>query len=188
MWSRNDCGPFFSGVAAWAALFCREVDHEMGLNTKHEQVGGSADASKTQKHRQVGGCKTAAVPFQVCLAAKKCGPGGRASCSARCTAYMNRSGTVTGAIEQPVLLYDLDGPRPFLRGHGGGACIRAQCGRWHLHGRTPGAAWFASAPKMSPYSSCKISAQTHRPEDAASACVLRVRVPLDHPRLRGREP
>jgi hypothetical protein len=27
----------------------------MGLNTKHEQVGGSADASKTQKHRQVGG-------------------------------------------------------------------------------------------------------------------------------------
>jgi hypothetical protein len=28
----------------------------MGLNTKHEQVGGSADASKTQKHRQVGGC------------------------------------------------------------------------------------------------------------------------------------
>ena len=40
----------------WAAFFCREVDLEMGLNTKHEQVGGSADASKTQKHRQVGGC------------------------------------------------------------------------------------------------------------------------------------
>jgi hypothetical protein len=39
----------------WAAFFCREVDLEMGLNTKHEQVGGSADASKTQKHRQVGG-------------------------------------------------------------------------------------------------------------------------------------
>jgi hypothetical protein len=29
----------------------------MGLNTKHEQVGGSADASKTQKHRQVGGSR-----------------------------------------------------------------------------------------------------------------------------------
>jgi hypothetical protein len=42
--------------SSWAAFFCRGVDLEMGLNTKHEQVGGSADASKTQKHRQVGGC------------------------------------------------------------------------------------------------------------------------------------
>jgi hypothetical protein len=45
-------------VASWAAFFCREVDLEMGLNTKHEQVGGSADASKTHKntaHRQVWG-------------------------------------------------------------------------------------------------------------------------------------
>jgi hypothetical protein len=41
---------------ARAAFFCRGVDLEMGLNTKHEQVGGRADASKTQKHRQVGGC------------------------------------------------------------------------------------------------------------------------------------
>jgi hypothetical protein len=43
-------------AGSWAAFFCREVDLEMGPNTKHEQVGGSADASKTQKHRQVGGC------------------------------------------------------------------------------------------------------------------------------------
>jgi hypothetical protein len=42
-------------VLGRAAFFCREVVLEMGLNTKHEQVGGSADASKTQKHRQVGG-------------------------------------------------------------------------------------------------------------------------------------
>jgi hypothetical protein len=44
------------GPEGRAAFFCRGVDLEMGLNTKHEQVGGSADASKTQKHRQVGGC------------------------------------------------------------------------------------------------------------------------------------
>jgi hypothetical protein len=45
-------------------------------NTKHEQVGGSADASKTQKHRQVGGCKTAAVPFPGLPRGKKMRPCG----------------------------------------------------------------------------------------------------------------
>jgi hypothetical protein len=57
--SRRRCAreaPARPGMPRWAAFFCRGVDLEMGLNTKHEQVGGSADASKTQKHRQVGGC------------------------------------------------------------------------------------------------------------------------------------
>jgi hypothetical protein len=35
-------------------LFVRQT-WKSGKHTKHRQVGGSADASKTQKHRQVEG-------------------------------------------------------------------------------------------------------------------------------------
>jgi hypothetical protein len=61
---------------------CREYDlytspRSCVQNTKHEQVGGSADASKTQKHRQVGGCKTAAVPFPGLPHGKKMRPSKR---------------------------------------------------------------------------------------------------------------